>query len=116
MSDKKIAFFEHSVEKTLKHCKETLVDKGREYRRNNDPFHNFNKGVEITTKTREEVIWGFALKHFISIQDIKEDVKNGKLPTNKVLDEKYGDLINYLLIEKASIEDKIYKNEPELPF
>ena len=74
-----------------------------EYQRNNNPFHNFDKGVKITNKSREDVIWGFALKHFISIQDIKDDLKNGIIPSEELLDEKYGDLINYLLFEKASI-------------
>lgn len=99
--------FDKIIEETLKDIRETLLVKGKEYRRNNDPFHNFNKGVEITGKTREEVIWGFALKHFISIQDIKVDVKNGFVPNLELLNEKYNDLIIYLLIEKASIRERI---------
>ena len=99
--------FDAIIEDTLQQIKDTLITKGREYRRAQNPFHNFNQGVKITGLTREEVIWGFALKHFISIQDIKNDLKQGKKPTRAMLDEKYGDLINYLLIEKASIIDKL---------
>lgn len=95
--------FDELIEEQLNAVRETLIIKGREYRRFGNPFHNFDKGVALTGKTREEVIWGFALKHFISIQDLKEDVKNGKEVSKEVLDEKYGDLITYLLIEKASI-------------
>ena len=91
------------VNSTLEECKNTLTVKAVEYQRNNNPFHNFDKGVKITNKSREDVIWGFALKHFISIQDIKDDLKNGIIPSEELLDEKYGDLINYLLFEKASI-------------
>lgn len=101
--------FDTVVEDTVKHCVETLVVKGKEYRRNQDPLHNFNKGVEYSGQSREDVIWGMALKHFISVQDIKADIKEGKLPTIELLNEKYGDLINYLIIEKASIIDKISK-------
>lgn len=103
--------FDEVVKTTLNKCEETLVIKGKEYRRNNNPFHNFEKGVEITGRTREDVIWGFALKHFISIQDIKNDISLGRLPSIEVVDEKYGDLLNYLLIEKASIIDKINKHD-----
>lgn len=96
--------FDEIVEETLAKIKENLLVKGKEYRRNNDPFHNFNEGARITGGTREDVLWGFALKHFISIQDLKNDVKLGlKKPTKVLLDEKYGDLITYLLIEKASL-------------
>ncbi len=103
--------FDNVVQSTVKHCVDTLVIKGKEYRRNDDPLHNFNIGASITGKSREDVIWGFALKHFISIQDIKNDINQGKLPKIEVIDEKYGDLINYLLIEKASIIDKINNND-----
>lgn len=99
--------FEEVITETLKQCQDTMLIKGREYRRNNNPFHNFDKGVEISGQIREDVIWGFALKHFISIQDIRSDLRDGKLPSEELLNEKYGDMINYLLIEKASIVAKI---------
>lgn len=99
--------FEEVVTDTLKQCQDTMLIKGREYRRNNNPFHNFDKGVEISGQIREDVIWGFALKHFISIQDIRSDLRDGKLPSEELLNEKYGDMINYLLIEKASIVARI---------
>lgn len=108
----KIFDFDEVVESTLTNCKETLIVKGKEYRRNGDPFHNFDRGSDVTGQTREDVIWGMALKHFISIQDMKNDLKFQKLPTKEVLDEKYGDLINYLLIEKASIQERIALNDP----
>lgn len=109
MSYMKESEFDKIVKDTVNNCVETLVVKGKEYRRNNNPFHNFDKGVEITGLTREEVIWGFALKHYISIQDIKTDLKKGISPSLEIVDEKYGDLINYLLIEKVSIVNKITK-------
>lgn len=104
--------FDETVKSTVESCLDTLTVKGVEYRRNGNPFHNFDKGSEVTGRSREDVIWGMALKHFISVQDIKYDMKSGVLPTKEVLDEKYGDLINYLLIEKASILEKIhFKNK-----
>jgi len=99
--------FEEVVKKQLKDCEKTLVVKGKEYVRNNDRFHNFNVGAMMTGKLREEVLYGFMLKHIISIQDITNDIKSGKLPSIEVLDEKFGDVINYLLLKKASIIDRI---------
>ena len=106
--------FDDVINTTLEQSKETLIVKGKEYRRNNNPLHNFDVGANITGKLREEVIWGFALKHFISIQDIRNDMVQGTLPKIEVINEKYGDLINYLLIEKASIIDRIYEHEQDI--
>ena len=101
--------FDNVINEQLESCKQTLVVKGKEYRRNDNPLHNFDVGQQQSTtgETREEVIYGMARKHWISIQDIRNDIKEGKLPTKAMLDEKFGDFINYLLIEKASIVDKI---------
>ena len=99
--------FEQIVDETLNQIKETLIVKGKEYRRNNDPFHNFNVGSRITGLIREKVLDGMLLKHEISIADMTNDLVDGKLPTKELLDEKFGDNIIYLIIKKASIIDKI---------
>lgn len=108
--------FEKVIEETLKQIEETLIIKGREYRRNNDPFHNFNEGVKRTGQIREKVIDGMLLKHEVSIADMTNDLEKGIVPKKATVDEKFGDNLIYLLIKKASIIDKI-NNEPEkLPF
>ncbi len=101
--------FDEEVDKVCTSIKDVLSIKAKEYRRNDNPLHNFDVGTQQSTsgETREDVIWGMARKHFISVQDIKNDVKLGKIPNREILDEKYGDLINYLILEKASILDKI---------
>lgn len=110
MTEKK---FDWLVGQTLDSLKETLVVKGKEYRRFSNPFHNFEEGAKITGKLREEVLWGFAMKHYISIQDMKEDLKNGKLPFRSHVEEKYNDLLIYLLLEKISLIDRISVEIPE---
>ena len=85
----------------------TLVEKGKEYRRNNDPLHNFRVGARVSNTTEEKVLWGFALKHYISFLDILNDIENGNLPKEETVDEKIGDLINYLILCEASIKEKI---------
>jgi hypothetical protein len=103
--------FDQEVEKTLDRVRELLITKGKEYRRNNDPFHNFEVGASMTGKTREEVLYGFLLKHLISAQDIRNDIANGTLPSREKVEEKWDDIITYFTIEKASILDRISKNE-----
>jgi hypothetical protein len=87
--------------------KRTLVEKGKEYRRNNDPLHNFRVAAKVQDTTEEKALWGFAVKHYVSFLDILNDIENGKLPAIDVVDEKIGDLINYLILCEASIKEKI---------
>ena len=108
--------FDEVIEQSLNQAREVLIIKGKEYRRNQNAMHNFDISVQQSTtgETREDVIWSMARKHFISIQDIRTDIREGNLPSRDLVDEKYGDLINYLLLEKASIIDKLDK--VKLPF
>lgn len=102
--------FEQIVDETLNQIKFTLIEKGREYRRNNNPFHNFEQGSRITGLIREKVLDGMLLKHEISIADITNDLTEGKLPKIEIIEEKFGDNLIYLILKKASIIDKIEKN------
>lgn len=100
-------WFENQVEITIEEIENTLIKKGAEYRRNNDPFHNFNEGARIENVPREKIIHGFALKHEISIGDIRKDIEKGIFPKKETVIEKYNDRIIYLILEKLSILDKI---------
>lgn len=84
-----------------------LHTKALEYVRNNDRLHNFNVGAELENKTREDVLHSFFLKHYISYLDMLTDIREGKLPTADYVDEKIGDMINYLILQEASIKQKI---------
>jgi hypothetical protein len=93
--------FENTIKSTLESIKELLIVKGKEYRRKNNPYHNFEVGAEKTGQSRIEVLRGFALKHSISIDDMIEDLENRMHPSIEKVNEKYNDLITYLLIEKS---------------
>lgn len=103
--------FDEVVDVFLKSIRETLIVKGREYRRNNNPFHNFDIGSQRSGLIREKVLDGFLLKHEISIADITNDLVKGELPTIATLDEKFGDNVIYLMLKMASIIDKIERKD-----
>ena len=103
--------FDEVVDIFLNSIRETLLVKGREYRRNNNPFHNFDIGAQRSGLIREKVLDGFLLKHEISIADITNDLEKGILPKIGTVNEKFDDNLIYLLIKKASIIDKIEQNE-----
>ena len=99
--------FDKLVTARLNATRQTLIIKGKEYRRNNDPLHNFNVAAQLGNTTREKALWGFALKHYLSFMDILNDIEKNNLPTEELISEKIGDLINYLILCEASIKDKI---------
>jgi len=99
--------FDILVQQRVQKIQQTLIEKGKEYRRGNDPLHNFNVAATLGNTTREKALWGFALKHYVSFMDILNDIEKGTLPKEEVVDEKIGDLINYLILCEASIKDKI---------
>lgn len=100
-------FFKEVLDDTLSTIKKSLGVKAMEYVRNNNAMHNFDEGARIENTTREKVIHNFALKHHISISDIRNDIAAGKLPEPETVEEKYGDAINYLILEKASVLHRI---------
>lgn len=106
--------FDEVVDIFLNNVRETLIVKGREYRRNGNVFHNFDEGSKRSGLIREKVLDGFLLKHEISIADITNDLEKDILPKISTIDEKFGDNVIYLIIKMASIIDKIESNEKDL--
>jgi len=102
--------FDELVEETLSEIRDVLVVKGKEYRRNGNPFHNFEEGSKRTGLSREKVLDGMLLKHEISISDITNDLDQNILPKLTTINEKFGDNIIYLLLKKISIIDRIENN------
>lgn len=105
--DTKNEHFEKVINDTLLEVKELLIVKGKEYRRNDNVYHNFDQGAKIKGITPEKVLDGFLLKHEVSIADMTDDLDKGILPTKKKVEEKFNDNIIYLLIKKAMILNRL---------
>lgn len=99
--------FEQVVDETLQQIRDTLIVKGKEYRRNSNPFHNFEEGSRMKNISREKALDGMLLKHEISINDMTNDLDKGKLPSLSAVNEKFGDNLIYLLLKKAMFVDRI---------
>jgi predicted patatin/cPLA2 family phospholipase len=100
-------FFDKVITDTLTDLKQLLIVKGKEYRRNNNVYHNFDQGAKIKSITPEKALDGFLLKHEISIADMTNDLDKGILPIKEKVEEKFNDNIIYLLIKKAMILNRI---------
>lgn len=108
--------FDKVIEKALSSSREVLIEKAKEYAKNDNRLHNFEKAARMSGNTREECLWGFALKHLVSVTDIIEGMSKDEcyVPKQELVREKIGDSINYLLLLEACIEDR--RNTQKLPF
>ena len=91
---------------TIERLKTLLLIKGKEYRRNNDPYHNFNEGAKLMNVHPMTVLNFFRLKHVISIADLQKDFEQGKEVSKAQVNEKYDDILVYTLIELAYTENE----------
>lgn len=98
--------FDEVVEHRIERIKTILSSKAEEYAKGGDRLHNFNLAAQITGKTREEVLWGMAMKHLVSIIDIVEGTQYGIYPTKEIAEEKIGDMVSYLILLEASLNNK----------
>ena len=91
---------------TIERLKTLLLIKGKEYRRNSDPYHNFNEGAKRLNVRPMTVLDFFRLKHVISIADLQKDFEQGKEVSEAQINEKYDDILVYTLIELAYAENE----------
>ena len=96
----------HGALETIERLKTLLLIKGKEYRRNNDPYHNFNEGAKLMNVRPMTVLNFFRLKHVISITDLQKDFEQGKEVSEAQVNEKYDDILVYTLIELAYAENE----------
>lgn len=105
--------FDIVVNHRLEECKRVLIEKAKEYAKGDeDRMHNFNRAAQITGECREKALFGFFLKHLVSVMDIIDDMNSNPnyVPNKALTEEKIGDAVNYLLLLEASIEDKRKQN------
>lgn len=108
--------FNKIVERRCGLIKKVLTKKAVEYASATDRLHNFNTGARILNTSAASALFGMAAKHLISVMDIVKETEIGKYPSREMLDEKIGDLINYLvLLEAVVLEATHWKIKIKLP-
>ncbi len=94
------------VEERINKIKSSLTVKGIEYHRNGNPFHNFEKGAKRKNVNSTKVLDGFLEKHLISYDDMLNDIDKGSPINIELVEEKFGDIINYFIIQEIMIKNK----------
>lgn len=97
--------FSNRVEKRVDLIRQTLLTKHKEYAKNDNVFRNFDEaagGLSLHGSSAE-VLWSYMTKHLVSIKDIVADKK----PADPaIVSEKIGDVINYLILLEAMLNQQ----------
>ena len=94
--------FHKVFEYRMKMVENTLFKKAAEYATDDDRLHNFHSAAGMTGQTPAQALWGFVVKHIISVQDI---IKSGRVMTPAEANEKIGDIIAYMVLLEAVYMD-----------
>jgi hypothetical protein len=102
-------FVEEVVQRRVQLIKDVLETKNSEYADKDDVFKAFTESLPLSFHdTKQAVAWEFMVKHLQSIKMIIEArAKTGKIPDEKVLEEKIGDAINYLILIEGMFKEDI---------
>jgi hypothetical protein len=100
--------FEHIFETQIDLSRSVLLAKSKEYANDQDRLHNFRVAAAFIQGTPEQALWGFLVKHLVSLSDMiptSSDHPSGVYSTD-LWDEKIGDAINYLILLRALVYER----------
>ena len=109
--------FEKLLYRRIDLTKSVLSSKNKEYASDDDKLHNFKRAGDMLRQTTEKALIGMWTKHIISLLDIVDKINNDEDEemikvwdnsglTKKMLEEKIGDAINYLILLEAMIKER----------
>lgn len=101
--------FNWLVEQRIDKIRKSLVTKGQEYSGNGreDRMHNFVEAAKMNNTTPERALHGFLTKHLVSYQDILNDIDKGIIPSKELINEKFGDIINYFILQEIQLLNRL---------
>lgn len=100
--------FDKLVDRRIYLIKEILQKKNKEYASEGDRFHNFNAAGRKRNQTPEQALMGMMAKHEVSVDDLVEWTETSpEKITVKLIDEKIGDNINYLVLLEGLLRKRI---------
>ena len=105
MTDKEI--YQHTLNNRLDAIRESMERKNAEYASDDSPYHNFDAAAEMTGTTPEQALWGMMIKHLVSVRDM---VEGGKI-TPYLINEKIGDVQNYMILLEGVLTRKLRDGE-----
>ena len=96
--------FNEIVNKRFVKAKKVLLVKAEDYATDADRLRNFKDGAFINQISEEEYALALVTKHIVALRDF---ITGDKDITAKFIDEKIGDIINYMLLIEAILTEKL---------
>jgi hypothetical protein len=94
--------FNNVVEAQLERIKNVLVKKAAEYNLDADRLSVFKHAAALSEETPEQALYGFMLKHIISVTDM---INSKETYTEEMWNEKITDICNYLILLQGLLRD-----------
>lgn len=94
--------FNKVVEDQLNRIRNVLVKKAVEYNLDEDRLSVFKHAASLSKETPEQALYGFMLKHIISVTDM---VNSEQAYTEELWNEKITDICNYLILLQGLLRD-----------
>lgn len=94
--------FNKVVEDQLTRIRNVLVKKAAEYNLDDDRLSVFKHAAGLSKETPEEALYGFMLKHIISVTDM---VNSKQAYPEELWNEKITDICNYLILLQGLLRD-----------
>lgn len=87
--------------------KEVLISKNKEYGQTHDVLESFRHQAAFSMHAEPtSVAWELMVKHLYSVRRIIAEYEcEGILPDPDMIDEKFGDAINYLMLTEALFKE-----------
>lgn len=98
--------FDMIIEHRLQQTKETLTCKADEYA-HGDRLSNFHAAAHLLKSTPEKALGGLVVKHIVALYDFIDECEQGQCRDYAYWDEKIGDIIAYLCLLDAMIQERI---------
>ncbi|MDD5053447.1 MAG: hypothetical protein PHO27_12000 [Sulfuricurvum sp.] len=95
--------FEQLFERRVKMSRHTLIQKAKEYATEEDRLHNFKVGSARLNCLPSQYALSLVTKQIECIYDV---LLSGEQITQALIDEKFGDCINYLMLIEGCLKDE----------
>ena len=94
--------FSKVVEGQLDRIKNVLIRKAAEYNLDEDRLSVFKHAAALSEETSEQALYGFMLKHIISVTDM---INSKESYSEELWNEKITDICNYLILLQGLLRD-----------
>lgn len=105
--------FKRVCKTRLHNCTFILDRKAEEYVTEEDRLSNFKQAAGLQAISPEQALFGMVAKHMVALGDFCRDATVGKIRDYEYWDEKIMDIINYMILLDALVQERLRHGEED---